>query len=114
MSGRVDVQSRARRSYKAVVMPTDALLTFGMLKLTSLMMESCRGSRWDKELSSWMAQLEINVEKSDVRKQADVACSSDRTQRNSVVDVKGEMRLVLIADVAGPRGSRYGHTRAAE
>jgi hypothetical protein len=42
MSGRVDVQSRARRSYKAVVMPTDALLTLGMLKLTSLMMESFR------------------------------------------------------------------------
>lgn len=39
MSGRVDVQSRARRSYRAVVIPTDALLTFGMLKLTSLMME---------------------------------------------------------------------------
>jgi hypothetical protein len=38
MSGSVDVQSRARRSYKAVVMPTDALLTLGMLKLTSLMM----------------------------------------------------------------------------
>src|SRR5687767_4257210 len=38
MSGKVDVQSRALRSYKAVVMPTEALLTFGMLKLTSLMM----------------------------------------------------------------------------
>jgi len=36
MSGSVDVQSSARRSYKAVVMPTDALLTLGMLKLTSL------------------------------------------------------------------------------
>lgn len=36
MSGSVDVQSRARRSYRAVVIPTDALLTFGMLKLTSL------------------------------------------------------------------------------
>lgn len=35
MRGSVDVQSSARRSYKAVVMPTDALLTLGMLKLTS-------------------------------------------------------------------------------
>jgi hypothetical protein len=38
MSGSVDVQSRARRSYKAVVIPTDALLTLGMLKLTSLIL----------------------------------------------------------------------------
>lgn len=37
MRGRVEVQSRARRSYKAVVIPTDALLTLGILKLTSLM-----------------------------------------------------------------------------
>ena len=40
MSGRVDVQSRARRSYNAVVMPTDALLTLGMLKFTSLILEA--------------------------------------------------------------------------
>ena len=39
MSGNVDVQSRARRSYRAVVIPTDALLTLGMLKLTSLIMK---------------------------------------------------------------------------
>ncbi len=32
------MQSRARRSYKAVVMPTDALLTLGMLKLASLIL----------------------------------------------------------------------------
>lgn len=38
MRGRVEVQSSARRSYRAVVIPTDALLTFGMLKLTSLIM----------------------------------------------------------------------------
>lgn len=38
MSGSVEVQSSARRSYNAVVMPTDALLTFGILKLTSLML----------------------------------------------------------------------------
>ncbi len=38
INGRVDVQSRARRSYRAVVIPTDALLTFGMLKLTSLIL----------------------------------------------------------------------------
>lgn len=38
MRGRVEVQSSARRSYKAVVMPTDALLTLGILKLTSLML----------------------------------------------------------------------------
>lgn len=37
MRGRVEVQSSARRSYRAVVIPTDALLTFGILKLTSLM-----------------------------------------------------------------------------
>jgi hypothetical protein len=42
MSGRVEVQSSARRSYSAVVIPTDALLTLGMLKLTSLMLKSCR------------------------------------------------------------------------
>jgi hypothetical protein len=42
ISGSVEVQSRARRSYKAVVIPTDALLTLGMLKLTSLMMASFR------------------------------------------------------------------------
>ncbi len=36
MSGSVEVQSKARRSYRAVVIPTDALLTFGILKLTSL------------------------------------------------------------------------------
>lgn len=38
ISGKVEVQSSARRSYKAVVIPTDALLTLGMLKLTSLIM----------------------------------------------------------------------------
>lgn len=32
------MQSSARRSYRAVVIPTDALLTFGMLKLTSLIL----------------------------------------------------------------------------
>lgn len=37
MRGRVEVQSRARRSYRAVVIPTDALLTLGILKFTSLM-----------------------------------------------------------------------------
>jgi hypothetical protein len=36
ISGRVEVVSRARRSYRAVVMPTEALLALGMLKLTSL------------------------------------------------------------------------------
>jgi hypothetical protein len=38
MRGSVEVQSSARRSYRAVVIPTDALLTFGILKLTSLML----------------------------------------------------------------------------
>ncbi len=46
--GNVEVQSRARRSYNAVVMPTDALLTFGILKLTSLILfdesRNCDGS----------------------------------------------------------------------
>lgn len=37
MRGSVDVQSKARLSYKVVVMLTDALFTLGMLKLTSLM-----------------------------------------------------------------------------
>jgi hypothetical protein len=52
MSGNVDVQSRARRSYKAVVMPTDALLTFGILKLTSLILgkETPSKGRVDKWL----------------------------------------------------------------
>ena len=36
MRGRVEVQSRARRSYSAVVMPTEALFALGILKLTSL------------------------------------------------------------------------------
>ena len=46
MSGRVDVQSRARRSYKAVVMLTEALLAFGMEKLTSRMIAVwCRRGR---------------------------------------------------------------------
>lgn len=44
INGRVEVQSRARRSYRAVVMPTDALLTFGILKLTSLILRDKR--RW--------------------------------------------------------------------
>jgi hypothetical protein len=52
MSGSIDVQSRARRSYKAVVIPTEALLTFGMLKLTSLMMNRSARSRWRKEAVS--------------------------------------------------------------
>jgi len=35
--GSVDVQSNARRSYRAVVILTEALLTFGILKFTSRM-----------------------------------------------------------------------------
>lgn len=42
MRGSVDVQSKARRSYRAVVMPTDALLTLGMLKLTSLILSAAK------------------------------------------------------------------------
>jgi hypothetical protein len=38
INGNVEVQSRARRSYRAVVIPTEALLPIGMLKLTSLML----------------------------------------------------------------------------
>ena len=46
MSGSVDVQSRARRSYRAVVMPTEALLALGMLKLTSLISyDLCKATR---------------------------------------------------------------------
>lgn len=37
------MQSRARRSYRAVVMPTDALLTLGILKLTSLIVTEYEG-----------------------------------------------------------------------
>lgn len=43
MSGRVEVQSRALRSYRVVVMWTEALLTFGMLKLTSLIVTDSYG-----------------------------------------------------------------------
>lgn len=39
MRGKVDVQSRARRSYRVVVILTEALLTLGMLKFTSRMMD---------------------------------------------------------------------------
>jgi hypothetical protein len=45
MRGRVEVQSRARRSYSAVVMPTDALFALGMLKLTSLIVMEALVSR---------------------------------------------------------------------
>lgn len=41
INGSVAVQSSARRSYNAVVMPTEALLTLGMLKLTSLIVRDC-------------------------------------------------------------------------
>ena len=42
INGSVDVQSKARRSYKAGVIPTEALLALGMLKLFSLMIaERC-------------------------------------------------------------------------
>jgi hypothetical protein len=54
MSGSVDVQSSARRSYRAVVMPTDALLTLGMLKLTSLMMNSVRTIAVMEGAFSWL------------------------------------------------------------
>ena len=49
INGRVEVQSRARRSYSAVVMPTDALLTLGILKLTSLIL--IKYQRWLRGLS---------------------------------------------------------------
>lgn len=39
------MQSSARRSYKAVVMPTDALLTLGILKLTSRIVN---GDGWER------------------------------------------------------------------
>jgi hypothetical protein len=45
----VEVQSSARRSYRAVVMPTEALLTLGMLKLTSRMMKSFHSAAVEKE-----------------------------------------------------------------
>ena len=54
MSGSVDVQSSARRSYRAVVMPTDALLTLGMLKLTSLMMNPIPHNSGSEEAFSWL------------------------------------------------------------
>ena len=43
MRGSVDVQSRARRSYRAGVMPTEALFALGMLKLASRMMGEFEG-----------------------------------------------------------------------
>jgi hypothetical protein len=53
MRGSVAVQSSARRSYKAVVMPTDALLTFGMLKLTSLILKSVGWPRRELQMVDW-------------------------------------------------------------
>ena len=44
ISGKVEVQSSARRSYRAVVMLTEALLWIGMLKLTSRMFADRRGA----------------------------------------------------------------------
>lgn len=51
MRGRVEVQSRARRSYRAVVIPTDALLTLGILKLTSLMLAVDKVEGWSRRVS---------------------------------------------------------------
>lgn len=46
MSGSVDVQSKARRSYRAGVMPTEALLALGMLKLLSRMVRGFACKHW--------------------------------------------------------------------
>lgn len=65
IKGNVDVQSRARLSYRAVVMPTDALLTFGMLKLTSLMMgcqDQCDPARWVMTTRVWQSRRAAEVE----------------------------------------------------
>ena len=80
MSGSVDVQSRARRSYKAVVMPTDALLTLGILKLTSLILESVRTIAVMKEVVfvDQVFQPSVNTIDIVMMKQADAACSNDR------------------------------------
>ena len=53
INGKVEVQSRARRSYRAVVMPTDALLTFGILKLTSLILIEYE-ELWRGQIFPWM------------------------------------------------------------
>jgi hypothetical protein len=80
MSGRVDVQSRARRSYKAVVMPTDALLTLGILKLTSLILESVRTIAVMKEVLFVDQVFRPSANTIDIfmTKQADAACSNAR------------------------------------
>lgn len=76
MSGRVEVQSSARRSYSAVVMPTDALLTLGMLKLTSLMLKSCRTIAVSRGgcLRQLAFQLGGNAEYMILIPDTDVAC----------------------------------------
>lgn len=61
-------------------MPTDALLTLGMLKLTSLMMESFRtiAVKGGGCLRQWAFQLAANSGILNIVRQADAACSNDR------------------------------------
>lgn len=61
ISGRVEVQSSARRSYRAGVMPTEALLALGILKLTSRILEgrkrTVRRYCCDCGFQEWVAKL---------------------------------------------------------
>ena len=62
IKGSVEVQSRARRSYRAVVMPTDALLTFGMEKLTSLIVRTENEELLEDNYSKWIAAADKRLE----------------------------------------------------
>ena len=96
MSGRVDVQSSARRSYKAVVMPTDALLTLGMLKFTSLMMASFRtiAVNWGGCVRQWRFSWAANSGNIVRARQADAACTNGRDEfRDGGVC---EMQVVMV------------------
>lgn len=56
--GKVEVQSRARRSYRAVVIPTDALFALGMLKLASLIL----ATTYSKSRSSYGVSRERQLD----------------------------------------------------
>lgn len=98
MRGRVDVQSRARRSYKAVVIPTDALLTLGMLKLTSLMMEVVPQGRGEGRRSVFdqVFQLLPNTCNIIIGRQAHEACLTARGVRQVTGVCKMQVVMFLM------------------
>jgi hypothetical protein len=82
--GRVEVQSSARRSYRAVVMLTEALFAFGMLKLTSRMFaqgSGARGARYDE----WWMRCDGKLDGIGVR--------SDNSQRSAIQRLRRCCRL---------------------